>query len=149
MLRARVALAARVVERSSGEPVTDAVVTATASGRPSMTLPYDVYSQSTYAASSRGYAARWELSIERRGDHVRGLVLDAPTYPTLAVAFQPAPGAITWAPARERGVTSAVCATSEGAASVGQRCVDGDDEGVLGIGVGAGGSIFPVEASPR
>jgi hypothetical protein len=110
---AEVDLSVHVAEVSSGVEVLDAEVVGGKAGdvRPLPLTRPNTYSHRRYARTVVGYGREWELSIVRRNDVLKGIVLVGPSFPS--VGFSPAAGAATieWWPARGVGVSTVACAT--------------------------------------
>jgi hypothetical protein len=119
-----------VHEWATGSAVTDAVVVAGPVGAPS-TLPYNVYSLSSYSESLKGYGRAWEVSVVRGADHLKGLILVGPSYQTVSVIASAGSATVNWSPSQETGVRSVACARSQDSTTVYETCAEAHDEGSL------------------
>jgi hypothetical protein len=123
-----------VNDATTGTPVADADVGVDPVGRaasflPALSLLSKVPGQ--YYGTIIGYAGAWQFSIVRGVDHVKGLVIVGPSYPTLSVTIASAGVSVGWSPALEAHVTNDACAFVDPPLpnQVGQWCVNTGDPG--------------------
>ncbi|MFI5299864.1 MAG: hypothetical protein ACHREM_17390, partial [Polyangiales bacterium] len=93
-------------------PVIDAIVLGGPIGAP-IALVEDPANPGDYEGSLPACTRVWEFSIERGSDHVKRVILLAPSFPSVQLSESADGLRVTWSPAHEEGVTSAVVVRHE------------------------------------